>query len=80
MLLKLQERWWIMKLCKDCKHYVPTRLFWIFELKEYARCTQGYVDYVHGAQAKHYCSVSRKYSNLADCCGPDAKWWEAKCS
>jgi len=58
-----------MKICHDCKHYIPT-------LGQGARCakTKGeHQDFVYGTHKYDLCRVAREEPSA---CGMEAKWFE----
>ena len=65
-----------MKLCKDCKHFVPNLQDWNSQqyADRYATC--GLTSKVTGFDGD-MCSTRREWS-LFEKCGPDGKQWEPK--
>lgn len=69
-----------IKLCKDCKHYIP----------EYNRCNYcranniGIIDMITGEFSPLwiYCSTHREdswiYARFNKTCGKEGRFWEAK--
>lgn len=72
-----------LKLCRNCKYSRIGLFGW-----EYANCVYSTesksIDLVTGKKVKNkstrYCTVSRKYSNLDDYCGQDARHFEENVS
>lgn len=66
-----------MKLCKDCKHFVPDTVEWSSEAFQmrYARCALTAV--VTAGDGKK-CRSRRSPLALFSSCGRSGKQWEAK--
>lgn len=67
-----------MKLCKDCKHYEPSRNG--LNARDYSRCTLYRMEPdpspVTGEPGPAGFCNSQRTTDLATCCGPEGKGWE----
>ncbi len=62
-----------MKFCKDCKHFVESKLS-----PTLALCQSREADPVYGTPKLQYVYIMRKDYHHIESCGPDGRWWEPK--
>lgn len=64
------------KFCKDCAHYVPEQTYPLQRAWTVASCKRVSFNLVTGARESHFNPHDER--GLAERCGPDGKYWQAK--